>query len=125
MATTEVTIGTGRLEVTLRVEPLGRDLLAVLGGGDVHVGAVAVAGPRAGTAGEHIEALVVSPGHKEGPLATRVARDLAEATGRTCTAVAGIHIDHATPDEIAALVANAHEALRLAAKGLVDADSDP
>jgi hypothetical protein len=88
----------------------GRDLVVLITGGDAHVGAAAVAAP-----GEGIHAAVLPP-HKEGPLARECAALLAEAAGCTVCAVAGIHQDEITKEEIAAIVANVREgAGRLAA----------
>ena len=106
-----IVIGEGRTLITRRVEALGRDLAAFLTGGEAHVGAVAVAGSRAGTAGEAFSQLIVVTGHKEGPLAEHGAALLAARSGRTCVLTVGIHIDDASGEEIAALVANASEAL--------------
>jgi hypothetical protein len=57
------------------------------------------------------------PGHREGPLAREGAARLYAATGRTCVAVAGIHQDGATPEEIEAIVRNSREGIaRVAAE---------
>lgn len=110
-----VTAGQGRTEVRLALVSQGRDLVLLVGGGAVHVGAVAVARPAAagGAAG-----LVVIPPHKEGPLAEQCAALVAEAAGCACAAVAGIHQDDATPDEIAAICTNALAAARRLAAAL-------
>jgi hypothetical protein len=99
-------VGQGREEVTLRLEAQGRDLVLSIRGGEAHVGAVAVRSPAGGTRGEAHSALVLIPGHKEGPLAEAAASRLAVATGRTCVVIAGIHQEAATPAEISAIVAN-------------------
>ena len=106
-----ISVGEGRTGVTLVVEELGRDLAAFLTGGEAHVGAVAVAGGSAGVAGEAVAELIVAPGHKEGPLAAEGAALLAARSGRTCVLTVGIHIDDAEPEEIAAIVDHAREAL--------------
>ncbi len=49
------------------------------------------------------------PGHREGPLAGECAEILGRASGRTVVAVAGIHQDNASREEIAAIVANARK----------------
>lgn len=110
--------GEGRLAVRLELLDRGRDLLLLIGGGDVHVGAVAVATTAGGTAGEPCDELVVVPGHREGPLAREGARRLAAVSGRTCVAVAGIHQDRATAAEIAAIVGHARDALQTLADAL-------
>lgn len=106
-----ISVGDGRTKVTLRVEDLGRDLAAFLTGGEAHVGAVAVAGGAAGTAGESLSACIVAPGHKEGPLAREGAALLAERSGRTCALTVGIHIDGASTEEIREIMVHAREAL--------------
>ena len=101
-----VSMGSDRTEVRLDLIRQGRDWVLLVGGGDAHVGAVAV---QAAT-GEGVSAdgpeMVVIPPHKEGPLAERAARRVAAATGRACVAVVGIHQDDATRDEIMAISAN-------------------
>jgi hypothetical protein len=105
-----VTAGEGRRAVRLELRAQGRDLLLMVGGGEAHVGAVAVESP-ADPLGPASADLIVVPGHKEGPLAAECARAVAVAAGCTCTAVVGIHQDAATPDEIAAIVANVRRGL--------------
>ena len=112
-----VTIGTGRTAVRLEPVPLGRDLVVLIGGGDEHVGAVAVARPPA--AGGPAGAVVVPP-HKEGPLADRCAAMLAAAAGCTCAVVAGIHQEDITQAEIAEILANVDEGARRLASALAD-----
>ena len=104
-------VGLGRLAVEIRARRHGRDLLVSVGGGDSHVGAVAIDSPGGGTQGEFYTDAMVVPGHKEEPMAREFASRLAAATGTTCAVVAGIHIDSATPEEIDTLVANARTGL--------------
>ena len=87
-------IGTGRRAVRLELRPVGRDWLLLITGGRAHLGAAAVTEP--GTEAR----FVVRGRHKEGPLAAECAQILAEATGTGCAAVAGIHQDRATAEEI-------------------------
>lgn len=109
-----IRVGRGRRAVSLEVSALGRDLEARLTGGQAHAGAAALAGP-AGCAGGGV--LVLAP-HKEGPLARACAEALARAGGCACVAMAGIHQDGATADEIAAIVANARAAIARAEAAL-------
>lgn len=107
-----VTVGRGRRAVRLEVTALGRDLVVTMGGGQVHAGAVALAGPVGSLGG----GLLVLPPHKEGPLARECAEAVAAAAGCACVAAAGIHQDGATPAEIEAIVTNARAGIaRLAA----------
>lgn len=96
--------GSGRTLVHLALRRQGRDLVLQIVGGRAHVGAVAVSD------GQRTE-LSVLPPHKEGPLARECAQRVARTAGATCCALAGIHQDAATPEEIAAIVANVHRAL--------------
>ncbi len=107
-------LGTGRTRVRLDLVAQGRDLVLHLGGGEAHVGAVAVAAPGGPVL------LTVVPGHKEGPLAEQAAAALSEAGGCTCAVVAGIHQDDATAEEIAAIVGNVNEGVALLARALAD-----
>ncbi len=110
--------GVGRTRVRLELVPQGRDLLLLVGGGEAHVGAVAVARPAAAGGGA---GSVVIPPHKEGPLAAECAVLVAEAAGCTCAAVAGIHQDQATGAEIAAISDHVRAAARELAAALAAA----
>ncbi len=102
----ELVVGQGREKVELSLRIHGRDWLLTIGGGDAHVGAVAVVAPLTLQGDEPFESLAVVPGHKEGPLAMKAARRVAKATGRTCVCLAGVHQERATGSEIQAIVAN-------------------
>ncbi|WP_291356801.1 hypothetical protein [Desulfovibrio sp.] len=87
----------GRLDLTLRLCPQGRDLHAILTGGDGHAGATALAAPG--------EATLVSerPGHREGALAGLVAGRLCAGLGCAVSVSCGIHFEAITRQEIAAV----------------------
>lgn len=95
-----VAVGEGRTAVRLELVGQGRDLVLLVGGGETHVGAVAAAEPGGGGR------MLALGRHREGPLAEAAAVRLAAAAGCACAVVAGIHQDAATPEEIAAIVAN-------------------
>lgn len=103
----DLTLGEGRRAVRLTLLGQGRDLVLLVTGGEAHAGAVAVCAPAHGTRCGAYAGLCPVPGHREGPLAEEGAALLASAAGRSCVVVAGIHQDAATPEEIAAIVANA------------------
>lgn len=102
----------GRLNIYLRVFRLGRDLQVLCGGGDSHIGAVALAAPAQGHALQpalpdqangpaQVEArLLALPGHKEDALALRMALSMAEALHCAVCVSAGIHYDNITRAEI-------------------------
>lgn len=95
--------GSGRTAVRLDLLSMGRDYLLLISGGEAHAGAAALAAP------ESCELAVMVP-HKEGPLARECAAAVAQAAGAHCAAVAGIHQDAITPDEIAAILVNVRAA---------------
>ena len=101
-----VSVGEGRTRIELQADPLGGDWLLRVTGGRVHVGAVA-------TAAEGKVQLSVVGSHKEGPLAEVCAQQWALLTGGVCVAVAGIHQDQATGEEIDRIVENVREGLEI------------
>jgi len=98
-------IGDGRTRVRFTWQRIGSDLHVHIGGGAEHVGAVALAG-RQPDGGLFADVLSV-PGHREDGLALAAAQRLHAATGATVCVTAGIHIDSAAREEIAAIVRNA------------------
>lgn len=103
--------GAGRTAVRLELRPCGRDALLIIGGGRAHAGAVALS-HHGGLSGDGPgTGLLLTPGHKEGPLARTAAERLAAAAGCVCVVVAGIHQDDATPGEIASIMANVDAAV--------------
>ncbi|WP_054957833.1 hypothetical protein [Paenibacillus dakarensis] len=77
--------------LTLEEIELGRDILLIIKGGEVHIGAVSTAYVTQGK----IEVETTSiPGHKEYLLTEKFARQCAEQLCRTVTVVMGIHYDH-------------------------------
>lgn len=88
-----------RLEI--RTIPQGRDYVWLVTGGDAHVGAVAVAYWNGGEL--HSQVLTV-PSHREGELALELAELACRRLQTTVTVAAGIHIDHATKEQIRDIV---------------------
>jgi hypothetical protein len=81
----------------------GGDLCVVLGGGErPHIGAAAVASPSESGA-------VRLPEHRDDVPALEMARKISAAKNIAVCVAAGIHIDGASADEIAALLKNAEK----------------
>lgn len=80
---------------------LGRDVLLKITGGVAHIGAAATAYQMED---ETKVATHVVPGHREGELAAQIAARFAQVLQRTVTVVMGIHIDHATKEDIRLIV---------------------
>jgi hypothetical protein len=105
------TSGTDETLLTGEVKLLGNDMVVYISGGShPHVGAVAVGIPRPSLDDPEKTSASVSvftmTGHKDDELARETAHRLAAALGRTVVAVAGFHIDGATPDQIRQVLSN-------------------
>jgi len=114
--------GSGRLRVEACAIVCGADLVVTLQGGTRHhIGATAMAVPRPSLADSSRVSASASvlcvTGHKEDELARSVALRLAAALGCTVTVAAGLHVEAASPEDIAALLRAAETvAVRLAAR---------
>jgi gallate decarboxylase subunit D len=103
--------GTGPLAVSASLQTIGADMLiAVWGGTQPHIGALAVATPHPDPAIEHQRSSTVLqfsfPGHRDEVIARRVAERVASALKRTVAVSAGFHVPDITPDGIKAVLAN-------------------
>ena len=127
MQTYSVTAGDGNLRVTLDVTSTdGQGLACFLHGGTLpHVGGQALASPGPLLHGERLSScdLWVStvPGHKDAEAASAVARKICLATDEPVSVAAGIHIDHATKDQVKALFANCLAAANAAVEAYLSA----
>jgi len=99
-----ITAGKGKYKVWLKQKKIGEDLILILGGGErSHIGGVVLCEPgksaRVIKLENHYDDVVLKP--------------LAEAACRkhqkTVVAIGGIHINHATKEEIVSIVKNCHE----------------
>ncbi len=108
MADHSVLCGEGRYRVWADLMEAGDDLLILIGGGECpHIGSVSLAEPGCSTK------TISSPGHKERIVTTSASEMIAKATGKRCLVAAGIHIDNASKEEIALLLANSEACIRL------------
>ncbi len=114
-----LSVGSGRTRVNLELRHQGLDILLLVTGGEAHVGAVAVWN---GQQMDGQASVTEMPGHREGPLAGECAEILGRASGRTVVAVAGIHQDNASREEIAAIIANVRQGAAKLAENLGTSD---
>lgn len=88
----------------------------LLGGDAPHVGAVAVAVPRASHARpvqwSSTTSVLALVGHKDDELARAMASELARRLAITAVVTAGVHLRRAQPSDIAAVVRNARAAAK-------------
>jgi len=109
-----IAVGDGRTRVYCHAYEVGRDLLVVLGGEGIHIGAASLAQRSAGggTSSSRLVARLDDGSerrHKEGELTDRVAARLTDATGRLTLVVSGIHVDRIGRDEIEQIRTNVEE----------------
>ncbi len=101
--------GKYRVEATLIATDEGY-ILHLLGGEKPHVGAVIISQPRESLTGDGSISCTTSNlpllGHKDDIAAKPVAEAIVKATRQPVVAIAGIHIDNATVDDIEQLQSN-------------------
>ncbi len=108
MAGHSVLYGEGRYRVWADLIEAGDDLLILIGGGErPHIGSASLAEPGCSTM------TISSPGHEERIVTASASEMMAKATGRRCLVVAGIHVDNASEEEVALLLANSEACIRL------------
>lgn len=105
MKSISLNAGKGRTKVSLSAQWIGKDLIVYLFNGQGHLGAVAVADfcreeKRASTS------VITRLGHKDDAIAVSAAHQLCRRLKRPVCAIAGIHLDAITKDEIAEIVRN-------------------
>ena len=109
--------GEGRYAVFVTAVVTADGISATFCGGDKpHVGGMAMSIPRVSKQGNKPSCdtwIVPVPGHKDQEVAAQAAQLICLQTGMTAAVVAGIHIDQATPEEIALIVKNCQEAAGL------------
>lgn len=115
MPSYNVTYGSGKTQVYLEAYFMGQDLQAMLTAGKAHLGAVALAVPCPANA-EGVQAscsVLTAPGHRDNIPAEAAALKLCKALSCNVSVAAGLHLDHASQEEIITLVNNSTEAVNL------------
>jgi gallate decarboxylase subunit D len=103
--------GNGRHRVDAAVQFLGDDvLLSIWGGAMAHIGSVCITQPRPSLRDPDATSYTTSVhnfiGHKDEAVARCCAERIATAFDRKTVAVAGIHIENAKAEDIAAIMKN-------------------
>ncbi|MEM2890685.1 MAG: hypothetical protein QW358_05060 [Candidatus Hadarchaeum sp.] len=114
-----ISAGSGKHKVKLALLLAGKDLVAVISGGNYpHVGAVAVAIPRPSLKNPNKMSATSSTftliGHKDDGIAKTASEELARELNRVVVASAGIHLNNASEADIQKLVQNARQAVKKA-----------
>ncbi|NMC77927.1 MAG: hypothetical protein GYA59_01085 [Chloroflexi bacterium] len=106
--------GSGKHQIELTVVDTPNGFACVLTGGEApHIGGVALASPRPSLTGEGHSAdlwLATIPGHKDMYLAGEVAQALCARLNAVVSVSCGIHIDHATADDLRIIKENSLKA---------------
>ena len=100
--------GEGRTRVSLNTHWIGEDLIVYIFNKFAHIGAVAVSDycdkeDRASTS------VITRFGHKEDSIASNTAHIICKALKRPVCAIAGIHLENITGDEIAQIIQNCNQ----------------
>ncbi len=108
MSDTLLSEGSGRTEVSLTVQWVGKDLIICIFNEGGHLGAVAVADysfeeDRASTS------VLTRLGHKDDGIAYSAAYKLCKKLRKPVCAIAGIHLDNITTEEIAVITQNCNK----------------
>ena len=117
----EAAWGDGPYRVRALFLRCGGDAAAVVRGGTgYHVGAVSLAlyEPDRGSA---TVSTITAPGHRDDAVSARFAKELARTLRCTVSVTVGVHIDHASGDELETLRQNCEQCLRLLAERLTQA----
>lgn len=101
--------GSGRTRLRLTWQRWGSDLHVHIGGGQDHIGAVALVG-RDPSGEAYARALAVPP-HKEGQMVGQAAERLHTAIGGNVCVTGGVRLDDITRDEITLVRQNAEEGI--------------
>ena len=97
----KASFGEGRYMVFAEAILAGDDILVFLGGGErPHIGGFSWSEPSVPPVSFSI------PLHKDFVVSHQVSQKVSRATGKKCLAVAGIHVENATREEISILVRN-------------------
>ena len=116
------TAGSGRLAVSASAFGTGGKGICVMltGGERAHVGGTAYAAPRMRSDGAGLTAdvsTICGSGHKDVYAAANVAKRVCVALDETVAVTAGIHVDHASPEELRELNRNIEAVADLLAEG--------
>lgn len=120
--------GVGKYAVSMSVHiTTGNGLAVFISGGErPHLGGVALASPGAEIDGEQLSSCdlwtLTVPGHKDAQLAQKIAKKLCTALGEPVSVSLGVHIEHATMDEIKLLCDNVEAAADLFLKEYLKKD---
>jgi len=100
-----ITSGKGKYKVWLQRHKIGNDIVFFLGGGErAHIGGIVIAEPN-----KKLKKIRLT-GHYDDLVLVPIAEQASKKYKRKVVAVGGVHVDHATKEEIELLVENCRKA---------------
>ncbi len=97
--------GQGRTKIYLTAWPVGQGLLVCLYNDNIHIGAVAV-GEYDHEEKRASSSVITLRGHRDDEVAKNAAHVIARDTKKTVCAIAGIHLDNISQEEINEILEN-------------------
>jgi len=124
----EISAGDGRYRVVCTAIRVGQDVTIQIQGGErPHIGAVAMAIPRPSlkdpTRLSATASVLTVIGHKEDELARSIALHLATELSCVAVVLAGVHLDGADENDIARIVENSDQVVRMLVEAIRDKTS--
>jgi gallate decarboxylase subunit D len=103
--------GTGRTVISLSVQTIGTDILAIINNAQAHIGAVAVA-EFSSAENRASTSIITRFGHKDDQIAGSAAHAICKCLQKPVCVIAGIHLDDITKEEIEQIVQNCADAVK-------------
>jgi len=104
--------------IQIHTYPMGEDRVFLITGGKAHIGASAIAYWNQGKVVGYVHEL---PHHKEGELSLECAKLASHVLETTCSVLIGIHLDHATKEQIDEIVHYVRESMKKKVEELKEA----
>ncbi len=95
----DVEIKEGRFRLIGKIMIIGEDILAIIGGGKIHIGAVGLSFPPSFNKLTSTSIITV-PGHKDDVICKKIGEKLAKKFKKIVTTVSGIHYDDLKKEDI-------------------------
>ena len=100
----ELSEGSGRGHLRARVLKMGKHTLIIVGGGEEHIGAVALGEPGSSLSDKNevtaSASVITRFGHKEDEIARKISISMASFLNQPVLVCCGIHYENITPAEI-------------------------
>ena len=102
----------GDFTITAKVIKTGEDLVIIIGGGEIHIGAVGISFPTVSinTGDNSVTTSVITlPSHKEDIVAKNISEKVAKVLNKKVVVIAGIHFDNLSKNDIDKILKGCNE----------------